>query len=667
MSKLDRRKAMALFALGALGTISGAGAGARAQDKGAPEKATSAGTAPVKARPLLKPEYFTRDANMSPPLVSPDGVCLAWIENNELNIYNWEADTVETLKGGENDFASVEWINKDYLAIYLVTKEVPESRYIRTVGYSPLVVTKEAKFVRLLFAHDGDKISAADLRPIIRYIDAPEPYVIVIGSNNTNFIDVATGKRRIGPRLMDGEVHFFDRNGQERASVEILDGKVSFGMISLIFRYRATAGGKVETLHLPKQPDAYYTTFHYAEFDNALYWTEFNYTAGTATIYRYDLTTAAKSVHTTGTNKNMDLAFDTAGRVVGVTTVTDRVKTDWTDPHYLKITAAVQALFPSATVEITDVTEDGTQVVLMVAAPEAPDSYYHYSTESRELVLVGVNYPELDGQTLAHMTYVTYKARDGLDIPAYITKRKDTLPGAPLIVFPHGGPAARDVYGFDYQAQFFASRGYVVLQPQYRGSAGFSDAFERAGNKHMAQMTTDLEDGVRSLQAQGMINPAKVCVAGWSWGGYLAQAGLAFTPDTYVCGISGAGISDLFESLDDDNDFYWGGYGNEYWRAIIGSAMGDHDMIRATSPIFHVDAIKAPLLLIHGESDDNVNVRQSKRMNEEMGKAGKAVTYLPVKYMHHGPGTAEERLLVLKAMDSFIADAFARVDAKSAG
>jgi dipeptidyl aminopeptidase/acylaminoacyl peptidase len=197
--------------------------------------------------------------------------------------------------------------------------------------------------------------------------------------------------------------------------------------------------------------------------------------------------------------------------------------------------------------------------------------------------------------------------------------------------------------------------------PQYRGSSGFGDTFQHAGDKRLAQMTTDLEDGVRYLAAQGMIDPAKVCVFGWSWGGYLAQAALAFTPNTYACGVSGDGISNLYEDMDEDFDLGW--YSTDYWRSIIGRPIMDAAMIHATSPIEHVDAIRAPLLLIHGTKDEVVDKAQSEHMNAAMLKAGKAVTYLPVQYMHHGPATYEERLQVMQAVDVFIAKAFGEAPA----
>ncbi|MBP2158983.1 MULTISPECIES: S9 family peptidase [Asticcacaulis] len=614
----------------------------------------------------LKPEWFTRDDYASRPQISPDGTHLAWVRGNEVVILDLADETEKTMSGGVINLEGVDWINNDYLAVYVKSKEQEQNTYVRVMDYSPMVVTRDAKYVRPLLARGGDKIEAADLMPIIRFVDGPEPYVITFGGKTTYLTEVRTGKWKVGPVLLDGSLHFFDSKGRERMSADAPDGKVSYGAESMIFRYRAEPGGKVQTLKLPKQDKVYYVNCDYSEFENALYWSEFDYSKGVGSIYKYDFASSQKTLFRTVANKDLDIVFDRLGRVIGITTVTDRVHTEWIDPYRLKITAGVQKAFPQATVTVVDVSQDEKDVVLMVSAPDAPDSYYYYDAEAKDLSQVEVNYPELEGQPLAEMSYVTYKARDGLDIPAYVTRRKDTPANAPLIVLPHGGPAARDVYGFGYEAQYLASRGYVVLQPQYRGSAGFGDAFQRAGNKNLDKMTTDLEDGVRYLKAQGMIDSAKVCVVGWSWGGYLAQASLAFMPDTYACGVSGAGISDLAQQLEAANDFWWGGYGIEYWREVIGQPLMDAKTIHATSPINHVEAIKAPLLLIHGEADPIISYRQSERMRDAMTKAGKAVTYLPVKFMPHSPRNAEQRLMILKAMDAFIASAFSGKPAATA-
>ncbi|WP_443750064.1 alpha/beta hydrolase family protein [Asticcacaulis solisilvae] len=610
----------------------------------------------------LKPEFFTRDAFMSPPQLSPDGTHLAWIENNQIIIHDLKDNSEKGLNGAGNRLEVVQWVGNDYLVVYLKDDEVPKTTtYVKVFSHSPMVITRDAKYVRQLFQRGDKKLTYDDLAPVVRFIDGPAPYLITLERGYTTHIDLATGKRTTGEPLLPGSDHFFDRQGRERMSAEVLDGKVSYGATAVVVNYRPQPGAASQALRLPKQDNIYYLGYQYSEFDNSIYWSEFDYTKGLCSIWRHDIASGEKSLYRSGPNKDMTLTFDPYGHIVGITTVTDRVHTEWTAPYHLKMVGAVEKFFPNAFVDIADMTEDGRHIVFLVSAPEAPDSYYYYSAQTKDLVRVGANYPELDGQALAAMTYVTYKARDGLDIPAYVTARKDTPPNAPLIVMPHGGPRARDVYGFDYQAQYFASKGYVVLQPQYRGSAGFGDTFERAGNIHLDKMTTDLEDGVRYLAAQGRIDPKRVGVAGWSWGGYLAEAALAFTPETYACGIAGAGISDLFDSLEDDNDIFWGGYSMEYWQGVIGRPMRDSAQIHATSPIEHIDAIRAPLLLIHGDSDDNVKVRHSRKMNDAMKRAGKDVTYLEVKFMRHGPNDAAQRLTVLEAMDAFVTKVFAKV------
>jgi dienelactone hydrolase len=610
----------------------------------------------------LKAEWFTRDAYMSAPQISPDGTHLAWVQAGAIVIYNLNDETEKTVAGGNAAFDNVEWVNNEYLTGYVKSDEQRENNFIRIVARSPVVVTREGKYVRLLFERENQKMTAMDFKPIARYVDGPEPSVITIGETNTYVTEVRTGNWKIGPRLMQGASHFFDGTGQERLAVEATGGKLSYGASNVLFRYRSEAGGEQKILRLPRQDNVYCINFNYSEHENAIYWSEFDYGRGVVSIYRYDMATSERTLYKTGTNKNMNIRFDPKGRIIGFTTVIDRVETEWTDPYRIKLTAAIQKLFPQANLHIVDVSGDEKNVVLMISAPEEPDSYYYYDAQSKELSRIGGNFPELEDRTLAGMSYMTYLARDGLEIPAYVTKRKDTPANAPLVVLPHAGPAARNVYGFDYQAQFLASRGYVVLQPQYRGSAGFGDGHERAGNKNPAVMVTDLEDGVRFLAATGAIDASRVCIAGTSWGGYLAQASLALTPQTYACGISVNGISDLSAFLDESVETDWSGYSVEYWREVIGAPMRDGKHIKAASPIENIGAIQAPMLLIHGQAEWIFKARQSERMNEAMTKAGKQVTYMPVKYMHDGANTAERRLSTLKAMEAFIAEAFSKAE-----
>jgi dipeptidyl aminopeptidase/acylaminoacyl peptidase len=273
----------------------------------------------------------------------------------------------------------------------------------------------------------------------------------------------------------------------------------------------------------------------------------------------------------------------------------------------------------------------------------------------KSLSPLGDAYPELKGVVLGHKSYFTYKAADGLEIPAYLT----LPPGAPatggklpLIVMPHGGPAARDDAGFDWWAQFLASRGYAVLQPQFRGSTGFGRAFEEAGRKEWSgKMQTDLIDGVQALAAKGVIDSARVCIAGASYGGYAALAGATLHADTYRCAISVNGVSDVGAFL--NQDIRLGGYDSgavRYWRRQLGWGRGD-----TVSPDRVAKGAKGPILLIHAKEDTTVYYEQSEKMLAALRDEAKPVEMVTLAGDDHYLSGAASRITMLKAIDTFLA------------
>ncbi len=239
-------------------------------------------------------------------------------------------------------------------------------------------------------------------------------------------------------------------------------------------------------------------------------------------------------------------------------------------------------------------------------------------------------------------------------IPAFLT----LPPGAaekdlPLIVLPHGGPAAADTLDFDWWAQALAAQGYAVLQPNFRGSTLSSKFLEAGFGEWGRKMQTDLSDGVRYLAHQGTVDPKRVCVVGASYGGYAALAGVSVETGVYRCAVSVAGISDLrrFRKWTIANEI---GMNQRYWDRFIGTADQSDPALLAISPIEHVDAVMAPVLLIHGRDDTVVPFEQSDVMLNALKRAGKSVSLVTMKHEDHWLSHSETRLQMLQATVDFL-------------
>jgi len=343
---------------------------------------------------------------------------------------------------------------------------------------------------------------------------------------------------------------------------------------------------------------------------------------------------------------------------VGVTAGAEKPSVNWIDPDLGAVHTALSRVFKDQRVDLEAWSDDRSRVVVRTSAPAHPPAWYLFDRPRKELSPLGDEYPELKGAVLGTTRWITYKAADGLEIPAYVT----LPPGAPaeggklpLVVMPHGGPTVRDDYDFDFMAQFLATRGYVVLQPEFRGSWGFGQAFEYAGRGEWGgKMQTDLLDGVAALAASGTIDPARVCIFGASFGGYAALAGAALHPEAYRCAASFAGISDLGLMIVEEGRLYGrDSLGVRELRRVLGKA--SIFKLNATSPDKHADAIKAPILLMHGDKDTVVPPEQSEKMAAALKDAGKPVEYLVLKDENHYLTHSDTRTQMLEALGAFLA------------
>lgn len=347
------------------------------------------------------------------------------------------------------------------------------------------------------------------------------------------------------------------------------------------------------------------------------------------------------------------------GRIAGVVYAVDGMRAEFFDPQLKQIQAEVDNAFPNATQRVPlNWSRDRMMVIVYTTGPRDSGSYYVLDRRTKKMQMFGGSHDNIPASDLGEMKIANYPARDGTTIPAYLTLPSNgKTKGLPLIVMPHGGPQVRDALDYDWWAQSLASRGYAVLQPNFRGSGGYGRAFAAAGHQQWAlRMQDDVTDGVKKLIADGTADPKRVCIVGASYGGYAALAGGAFTPDLYACIVSFAGVSDLPAFLDGRREEF----GNDssifaHWVRLIGNPSTQRAKIEAASPAKYAANFKAPVLLIHGAKDDNVPIRQSETMEAALKKAGKPVRFVKLPKEGHNLELAESRITLLKETEAFLA------------
>ena len=288
---------------------------------------------------------------------------------------------------------------------------------------------------------------------------------------------------------------------------------------------------------------------------------------------------------------------------------------------------------------------DGTKQILEVSSDRQPPVYYFYDRSVRRIERLFAELPDVPVELLATTKRVTFRARDGLAIPAYLTLPVGVEPRAlPAIALVHGGPWSRDVIEWDPEVQLLVNRGFAVLQVNYRGSSGFGKAFRDAGDREWGQkIQDDITDGVQWLIDVGIADADRIGIMGASYGGYAALVGLVKTPRLFRAGVAYAAVTDIETMLGDDR---WYGSDDTFDRKRIGGEIGDADRLRAHSPLRRASEIRVPVLLGHGEDDQRVHVRESRMMAEalEASGAGKRFEYMEFPHEIHGFALESNRI-----------------------
>jgi dipeptidyl aminopeptidase/acylaminoacyl peptidase len=348
---------------------------------------------------------------------------------------------------------------------------------------------------------------------------------------------------------------------------------------------------------------------------------------------------------------------DAAGRLAGVGYMGIYQDYEFFEPALTAAWAKLKAALPGRQLRLTSFSDDFGVIIFYVEGTGEPGGYYMFDTRAERVSLVGRAFPGLTGNDIAQVQLVHYKAQDGLDLFGYLTLPPGRAPNdLPLVVMPHGGPAARDTAGFDWQPQAVASRGYAVFQPQFRGSDGYGVEFLEAGYGEWGRkMQTDVSDGVRHLASTGVIDPERVCIVGASYGGYVALAGMTMEPDVYKCGVSIAGVSDLRAMLLEEQRQGARGDANpavRYWTRFMGADSANDTSIDAYSPAHRITEDLGPILLIHGQNDTVVPFEQSQIMYRAMGSPRRRLVTLDGE--DHYMSTAATRLEMLTATMAFL-------------
>lgn len=344
--------------------------------------------------------------------------------------------------------------------------------------------------------------------------------------------------------------------------------------------------------------------------------------------------------------------------MVGVCYWVDIYTCNFTDPQDERVFRGLSKYFQNRkNVAPVSFSRDGHWWLLDVSGPDDPGAYYLYDNVKHEVESLGAQRPSLKGR-LAPMERFVFKARDGTTIPGYLTTPSLEPAGPlPLIVLPHGGPEGRDYFDYDLLTQFLATRGYAVLQVNFRGSSGYGLKWAEAGYRQWgARMQDDIDDGVDALIASGRVDRARVCAVGVSYGGYAALMAGARHPDLYKCVVSWAGITDLPQFLkwehsmsSDDPTRY------AYWTKAIGEPNKDAELLAKGSPTNYASAYGPPVLLMHGQDDDIVTPDQSKLMEKALRKAGRDVRLILVKGEEHPDWSDEHMKTALTQIADFVA------------
>ncbi|MBI9072392.1 MAG: S9 family peptidase [Melioribacteraceae bacterium] len=600
----------------------------------------------VNEAPLIPIEDFFRNPQQTNYTLSPDGKNIAFMQpwNTRMNVFIRninDENPIQVTFAGDRDIPKYFWGN-DKKIMFLQDNKGDENHHLYSVdldGKNKIDLTP-FESTKVWVVDNLDKVE----NELLIMLNKRDPkifdvYRININSGELNLVQKNPGN--ITGWLTDNE-------GKLRIA-STTDG-VNTGIL-----YRENEEEDFEpVLALNFQEELRPIKFTY---DNKYIYALSNIGRDKLALVKYDLLNN-KEIELIYQHPEVDVAdvifSDVKEKVEGVYYKTWKGNYEFFDEDRKILQEYLEDKLEGYEVVLVSRSKDESKFILRTYSDRSLGSFYYYNKRKKEIVRIAQVSPWLNEEQMAKMKPVSYKARDGKTINAYLTfpnvaGKKDL----PVVVFPHGGPWIRDYWGFRQTVQFLANRGYVVFQPNYRGSSGYGKKFWQAGFKQWGQdMQNDVTDGVEWLIKQGIADRERIGIMGFSFGGYVSMAGLTLTPDLYNCGVSISGISNLFYFIESIPP-YWEVF-REMLYTMVGDPEKDKNMFKAYSPSFNVDKIKAPVFIAHGKMDSRINIKESDSFVKKLQKNNVDVTYFVKENEGHGFMNEENRIELHKKIEQFL-------------